>query len=124
MGPSELPDAMSYSERIQNVFAPRGQAATLSGRFVLLAPLPVEVGWAGKPYRLQVEQEPVSKELRLFAKDIEQERSGFYSAFLLATSGKQADLDRRMFNDGIDCEGRPGFGMFRQLVRDGRARAL
>jgi hypothetical protein len=115
---------MSYSDKVHDVFASRGQAPALSGRFVLLAPLPLHVAWAGRPFRFQVEQDGVSKELRLFAKDVECERAGQYSAYLLATSGKQADLDRRMFNDGIDCESRPGFGMFRQLVRDGRARAL
>lgn len=115
---------MSYSDKVQDVFAPLRQSPSPSGRFILLAPLPVEVGWAGKAYRLHVEQEPVSRELRLFAKDIEQERSGLYSAFLLATASKEADLDRRIFNDGITCESRPGYGMFSQLVKDGRARAL
>ena len=115
---------MSYFGKTQNVLAPRRQAPGLSGRFILLAPLPLRVEWAGRPFRFQVEQDSVSKELRLFAKDVELERAGSYSAFLLATSGKQADLDRRMFSDGIDCESRPGFGMFRQLVSDGKARAL
>ena len=116
--------AMSYSAKIKDVFAPRHQPPSPSGRFIFLAPLPVEVGWAGRAYRMQIEQDSVSKELRLFAKDVEQERIGLYSAVLLATSGKQADLDQRMFNDGILCESRPGYGMFRQLVRDGRARAV
>ena len=115
---------MSYSDKVHDVFAPRGQAPGLQGRFVLLAPLPLQVAWAGKPFRLQVEQDCVSKELRLFAKDLECERAGQYSAYLLATSGKPAELSQRMFTEGILCESRPGYGMFRQLVRDGRARAL
>ncbi len=115
---------MSRSTKVQDVFAPRRRGASLSGRFILLGPLPVEVGWAGKIYRLQVEQEPVSRELRLFAKDIEQERSGQYAAYLLATASKETDLDRRIFNDGITCDSRPGYGIFSQLVREGMARAL
>ena len=71
-----------------------------------------------------MDQEPVSKELRLFAKDIEQERSGFYSAYLLATAGKERYLERRIFNDGITGESRPGCGMFSQLVKDGRREGL
>jgi hypothetical protein len=64
---AEKPQPMSYSDKVQEVFAPRRQALSPSGRFILLAPLPIEVGWAGKAYRLQVEQEPVSKEIRLAA---------------------------------------------------------
>jgi hypothetical protein len=115
---------MSNSDKLHDVFVPRGQAPGLSGRFVLLAPLPLHVAWAGRPYRIQIEQDSVSKELRLFAKDIELEATGLYSAYLLATSGKQADLDQRVFSDGMTCESRPGYGMFKQLVRDGRAKAL
>jgi hypothetical protein len=121
---SKKPLYMSYAAKVQDVFAPRPQTPSASGRFILLAPLPVEVDWAGKAYRLHVEQEPVSKELRLFAKDVELERSGLYSAYLLATASKERDLNRRIFNDGINCESRPGYGMFSQLVKDGRARAL
>jgi hypothetical protein len=115
---------MIYSDKVHDVFAPRGQAPALSGRFVLLTPLPLQVEWAGKAFRFQVEQDGVSKELRLFAKDVECERAGQYSAYLLATSGKPEDLKRSMLSDGITCESRPGYEMFSQLVRDGRARAL
>jgi hypothetical protein len=61
---------------------------------------------------------------RVFAKDIEQERSGLYSAYLLATANNETDLDHRIFNDGITCESRPGYGIFSQLAKDGRARVL
>jgi hypothetical protein len=113
-----------YSDKVQNVMAPQGQAAPLSGRFVLLAPPPLQVAWAGKQYRFQVEQESVSKEWRLFAVDVDCERSGSYSAYLLATSGKKADFESQMFTGGVASESRPSFGMFRQLVRDGRAKEV
>jgi hypothetical protein len=121
---SEKPCAMSNSDKIQAVFAPRTRDPSPSGRFVLLSPLPLEVAWGGKAYRLHVEREAVSKELRLFAKDIGQERKGQYAAYLLATASEASDLDRRIFNDGITCESRPGYGMFSQLVSEGRARAF
>jgi hypothetical protein len=115
---------VSYSDKVQDIFAPKGGAPALSGRFVLLAPPPLEVVWEGRPYRFQVEQESVSKELRLFAVDVKREKDGNYSAYLLATSGKKTDFESRMFTEGITSESRPGYGMFRQLVRDGKARAL
>ena len=115
---------MSHSDKVQNVTAPRGHAEPLNGRFVLLAPLPLQVAWAGKQYRFQVEQESVSKEWRLFAVDVECERSGSYSAYLLTTSGKKADFERHLFIDGVTSESRPSFGMFRQLLRDGRAKEV
>ena len=115
---------MSYSDKVQNVMAPRGHAAPLNGRFVLLAPPPLQVAWAGKQYRFQVEQESVSKEWRLFAVDVECERLGSYSAYLLTTSGKKADFERQLFTDGVTSESRPSFGMFRQLLRDGRAKEV
>jgi hypothetical protein len=121
---SEKAHALSYSDKVQNVMAPGGHAAPLNGRFVLLAPPPLQVAWAGKQYRFQVEQESVSKEWRLFAVDVECERSGSYSAYLLATSGKKADFERHLFIDGVTSESRPSFGMFRQLQRDGRAKEV
>ena len=116
---SEKAHALSYSDKVQNVMAPRGHAAPLNGRFVLLAPPPLQVAWAGKQYRFQVEQESVSKEWRLFAVDVECD-----SAYLLATSGKKADFERHLFIDGVTSESRPSFGMFRQLQRDGRAKEV
>jgi hypothetical protein len=121
---SKKPQPMSYSAKVQDVVAPHRLAPSSSGRFILLAPLPVEVDWAGKVFRLHMEQEPVSKELRLFAKDVEQERRGLYSAYLLASAGKERDLSRRIFIDGITCESRPGYGMFSQLEKEGLAKAL
>ena len=121
---SEKAHALSYSDKVQNVMTPRGHAAPLNGRFILLVPPPLQVAWAGKQYRFQVEQESVSKEWRLFAVDVECERLGSYSAYLLATSGKKADFERHLFIDGVTSESRPSFGMFRQLQRDGRAREV
>jgi hypothetical protein len=115
---------VSYSSKVQDIFAPRGQSPSLSDRFVLLEPPPLEVSLAGRLFRFQIETDSVSKELRLFAVDLQCEKAGSYSAYLLATSGKKADFDRRMFVEGILSESRPGNGMFRQLVRDGRARSL
>ncbi len=115
---------VSYSTKVQDIFAPRGGAPNPVGRFILLTPPPLEVAWAGKPFRFQIETDSVSKELRLFAVDVQCEKAGSYSAYLLATSGKKADFDRRMFVEGITCESRPGYGMFSQLVRDKRAKAM
>ena len=56
--------------------------------------------------------------------DVECERLGSYSAYLLTTSGKKADFERHLFIDGVTSESRPSFGMFRQLQRDGRAREV
>ncbi len=96
-----------------------GSPTTL--KFILLESPPVQVVWAGKQYRVQIEREPVSQELRLFAVDVQCQ---CYSAYLLMTSGKQADFDRRMFTDGVESESRPSVGLFRQLVADGKARAV
>jgi len=115
---------VSYSTKVQDIFAPRSGASNPVGRFILLTPPPLEVAWAGKPFRFQIESDSVSKELRLFAVDVQCETAGSYSAYLLATSGKKADFDRRMFVVGITCESRPGYGMFSQLARDGRAKGL
>jgi hypothetical protein len=44
--------------------------------------------------------------------------------YLLTTSGKQVDFERKLFSDGVTSESRPSFGMFRQLQRDGRAKEV
>jgi hypothetical protein len=115
---------MSYSAKVQDIFAPGRQAPSPSGRFVLLEPLPLEVLSFGRPYRLQIETESVSGESRLLGVDLTAERAGSYSAYLVATPARKATLEAKITFQGIESQGRAGFGMFTQLVREGRARAL
>ena len=115
---------MSYSDKVQDVFASGRQAPSPSGRFVLLEPLPLEVLSCGRPYRIQIETESVSGESRLLGVDLTAERAGSYSAYLVATPAREAALEARIISEGIESQGRAGFGMFSQLVREGRARAL
>jgi hypothetical protein len=91
----------------------------VAGRFVLCR-LPLEVV-CGVRYEIQVEQESVSKELRLFARDIE---SPSYRAYLVTTASKREDLDRRMFIEGLLIESRPVYAIFQALVGAGKARAV
>jgi hypothetical protein len=63
----------------------------------------------------------VSKEWRLFARDLS---APPFTAYLLAISGKQGDLEGRMFSRGVVTEGHPGNAMFRHLVCERRPEGL
>lgn len=93
-----------------------------AGTFVLVAPVPLEVAWHDRRFRLQVESESISGECRLPAVDLAAER-GTYSAYLIAQPARESVLEAQMKGDGLKCQGRAGFALFEVLVKEGRAMA-
>lgn len=92
-------------------------------RFILLKALPMDVTVKGINFRLQVEQESVSGGCRLMAVALGRKEGS--SAWLCATAGKREDLERLMFYGGLKFNPEQGaFGVFEELVRDGRAKEL
>lgn len=119
--------AVSYSDKVQEVFAPTGDRgwSPPTARFVLLEKLPIEVTAKGEDFRIQAENESVSKGWRLFAVDLASEKAGRYRAWLLHTTGSLEAMETQMHSTGLPGNAKQGgFAIFKQLVREGRAKEL
>lgn len=120
-------EPLNYSDKVQEIFAPAGGHTRKDSttRFVLLEESPLDVAVKGVSYRIQIEQESVSKEWRLFAVNLESAKAGNYSAWLLQTAASKEAIEKRMFCEGLEFNpNQGGFGIFKQLVRSGYAKEL
>lgn len=94
-------------------------------RFVLTSNLPVFVVVDDKTYSIHVEGDPVSKQWRFFAKEVESAAAGQYLAYLLYFSGSKESLMKVLYTDGLElAHADPAYRFFVQLAKDGAATEL